>query len=137
MRRHWIFLKLLFFLLVLVSQTWAEAPSDISSLADTVLKMSRPVYFTRAKEKEHLWIERKREAKQTLSGEEARDFYQTLLQERDGERPKEGEAATIRRVRRGAGRWSDMIPASKKNDCFILIVFPSNVSWSQLLFWMI
>lgn len=65
--------------------------------------MSKPVYFTRAKEEEHLWIERKREDKQRLSGEEARDFYQTLLQERDGERPKEGEAATIRRVRRGAG----------------------------------
>lgn len=72
-----------------------------------MLKMSKPVYFTRAKEEEHLWIERKREDKQRLSGEEARDFYQTLLQERDGERPKEGEAATIRRVRRGAGRDGD------------------------------
>ncbi|KAK7161809.1 hypothetical protein R3I94_004473 [Phoxinus phoxinus] len=65
--------------------------------------MSKPVYFTRAKEEEHLWIERKREDKQTLSGEEARDFYRTLIQERDGERPKEGEAATTRRVRRRAG----------------------------------
>jgi len=67
--------------------------------------MSKPVYFTKAKEDGNLWIEKKREVKQTLSGEEARDFYQTLLQERDGERPKEREAATIRRRR--AGRDGD------------------------------
>ncbi|XP_067297736.1 G patch domain and ankyrin repeat-containing protein 1 isoform X2 [Pseudorasbora parva] len=60
--------------------------------------MSKPVYFTRAKDEETLWLERKREDKKTLTGIEARDFYQTLLQERDGERPKEG--ATTRRVRR-------------------------------------
>ncbi|XP_043094045.1 G patch domain and ankyrin repeat-containing protein 1 [Puntigrus tetrazona] len=65
--------------------------------------MSRPVYFTRAKEEENLWIDRKREDKQTITGEEARDFYQSLLQETDGEKPKGGEAATTRRVRRRAG----------------------------------
>ncbi len=72
-----------------------------------MLKMSNRVYFTRAKEEENLWIERKKEDKQSLTGEEARDFYQSLLQETDGEKPKEGEAATTRRVRRRAGRDRD------------------------------
>ncbi len=65
--------------------------------------MSHRVYFTRAKEEGNLWIERKKEDKQSLSGEEARDFYQSLLQETDGEKPKEGVTATTRRVRRRAG----------------------------------
>ncbi len=59
--------------------------------------MSHRVYFTRAKEEGNLWIERKKEDKQSLSGEEARDFYQSLLQE------TEGVTATTRRVRRRAG----------------------------------
>ncbi|KAI2668538.1 G patch domain and ankyrin repeat-containing protein 1 [Labeo rohita] len=66
--------------------------------------MSNPVYFTRAKEEENLWIERKREDKQSITGKEARDFYQSLLQETDGEKRKEGGAASTRRAkRRGAG----------------------------------
>ncbi|XP_051993286.1 G patch domain and ankyrin repeat-containing protein 1 [Xyrauchen texanus] len=65
--------------------------------------MSRPVYFTRAKEEETLWIEGKREAVPTLTGEEARDFYQSLLQESDGERSRGGGAVTTGRARRGAG----------------------------------
>uniref|UniRef100_A0A671MBB2 G patch domain and ankyrin repeats 1 n=1 Tax=Sinocyclocheilus anshuiensis TaxID=1608454 RepID=A0A671MBB2_9TELE len=64
--------------------------------------MNNPVYFTRAKEEEKRWIERTREDRRTINGEEARDFYQSLLQETDGEKPKEGEAAA-RRARRGAG----------------------------------
>uniref|UniRef100_A0A673HJN0 Uncharacterized protein n=1 Tax=Sinocyclocheilus rhinocerous TaxID=307959 RepID=A0A673HJN0_9TELE len=64
--------------------------------------MNNPVYFTRAKEEEKRWIERKREDRRTINGEEARDFYQSLLQETDGEKPKEA-AAAARRARRGAG----------------------------------
>lgn len=77
--------------------------SDFSSLAEIGLKMNNPVYFTRAKEEEKRWIERKREDRQTITGQEARDFYQNLLRETDGGKPREGEAAA-RRARRGAGR---------------------------------
>lgn len=66
--------------------------------------MNNPVYFTRAKEEEKRWIERKREDRQTITGQEARDFYQNLLRETDGGKPREGEAAAARRARRGAGR---------------------------------
>ncbi|NP_001099173.2 G patch domain and ankyrin repeat-containing protein 1 isoform b [Danio rerio] len=62
--------------------------------------MNNPVYFTRAKQEETLWIEKKKEDKQTISGVEARDFYQSLLQERDRERPRDGEAAASRRAKR-------------------------------------
>lgn len=62
--------------------------------------MNNPVYFTRAKEEETRWIEKKKEDKQTITGVEAKDFYQSLLQERDGEKPKDGGATATRRARR-------------------------------------
>ncbi|TRY65663.1 hypothetical protein DNTS_009886, partial [Danionella cerebrum] len=62
--------------------------------------MNKPVYFTRAKEEDKFWIEQKTEEKQTLTGEEARDFYQSLVQEKAGERPKDGDVPASRRGRR-------------------------------------
>lgn len=66
--------------------------------------MNNPVYFTRAKEEETRWIEKKKEDKRTITGVEAKDFYQSLLQERDGEKPKDGGATATRRARRRTGR---------------------------------
>ncbi|XP_026126696.1 G patch domain and ankyrin repeat-containing protein 1-like isoform X3 [Carassius auratus] len=70
--------------------------------AEMEYKMNNPVYFTRAKEEEKRWTETTREERQTITGQEARDFYQSLLRESHGEKTKEGEAS--RRARRGAAK---------------------------------
>lgn len=63
-----------------------------------------PIYFTKAKEEEKLWIEgKKKEKKKVLTGQEAKDFYQSLLQESCKGRPREACDVTTRRVKRGAG----------------------------------
>lgn len=73
------------------------------------MKMSNPairnpMYFTKAKEEEKLWIEgKKKEDIQHLTGQEAKDFYQSLLQESNEERPREACDVTTRRARRAAG----------------------------------
>ncbi|KAA0722306.1 G patch domain and ankyrin repeat-containing protein 1 G5 protein HLA-B-associated transcript 4 [Triplophysa tibetana] len=64
-----------------------------------------PMYFTKAKEEEKLWIEgKKKEDIQSLTGQEAKDFYQSLLQESSEGRPREACDATTRRRKRGAGQ---------------------------------
>lgn len=68
------------------------------------LAMRSPMYFTKAKEEERLWIEEKRRDTHKLSGKEAKDFYQSLLQESDAENPRERRAVKTGRVKRAAGQ---------------------------------
>ncbi|KAI7811028.1 G patch domain and ankyrin repeat-containing protein 1 [Triplophysa rosa] len=64
-----------------------------------------PMYFTKAKEEEKLWIEgKKKEDIQSLTGQEAKDFYQSLLQDSSEGRPRKARDVTTRRVKRGAGQ---------------------------------
>lgn len=67
--------------------------------------MRIPVYFTKAKEEEKLWTEeKKKEDTQRLTGEEAKDFYQSLLQESSADRSREVRDAARGRVKRAAGQ---------------------------------
>ncbi|XP_026127517.1 G patch domain and ankyrin repeat-containing protein 1-like isoform X1 [Carassius auratus] len=82
-------------------------------------KMNNPVYFTRAKEEEKRWTETTREERQTITGQEARDFYQSLLRESHGEKTKEGEAARrgagAKRRRRREGSGAEAVSSSERD----------------------
>lgn len=57
--------------------------------------MSAPIYFTRAKEDDHFWTDSSRRGDHqennsalALTGDEARDFYQSLLEEEKDQEPR-------------------------------------------------
>lgn len=70
--------------------------------------MSHSGFFIRAREKEKRWTEKetKRENAAVLNGEEARDFYQSLFMDEDGERREERKEERRER-RRGRAGWSE------------------------------
>lgn len=58
--------------------------------------MSAPIYFTRAKEDDHLWTGNRREGDDqeinrgvSLTGDEARDFYRSLLTKEEHQEPRQ------------------------------------------------
>lgn len=76
--------------------------------------MRQSGFFIRAREEEKRWIEREtkretaRERPAALSGEEVKDFYQSLFKNEDGVRRAEEKKAERRRERRrGSARQSE------------------------------